>query len=342
MSRQLVNGSKRSKGYFFTETATDQNRGFLLRNDDIPPEVTFRDLLENLPFFDEEEDQAKLDDVSSELYLKAGLVILSTDAQAISRITKPSTRALAAQPSQLTSAVTVGTQDINTSDNPLTGQTLVSVTRDVAITTRSEYQVGLTPEIIAWLETKFDTLDSAVAANTSAIDTINNTTIPAIEQSITDLETSTTEQFMNSLPVGAEMSWPSDVLPSGDQWLFEDGSTLNEIDYPELFAVIGITFGSGGAGTFRLPDPRGKVNVPKLAADPDFGNINDSGGNRTKTVTTSNLPPHTHEAQGNGATIFIFTSGEHVHNVNVNEQKSSPGFNIGSTNSADSPTVEGG
>jgi hypothetical protein len=49
------------------------------------------------------------------------------------------------------------------------------------------------------------------------------------------------------------------AAPNG--WLLCDGSLLDSADYPDLFAVIGSTYNTGGepAGQFRLPTINGKV-----------------------------------------------------------------------------------
>ena len=42
-------------------------------------------------------------------------------------------------------------------------------------------------------------------------------------------------------------------------WLICDGRSLIRADYAYLFSVIGTSFGSVDADTFRLPDARGRV-----------------------------------------------------------------------------------
>lgn len=56
-------------------------------------------------------------------------------------------------------------------------------------------------------------------------------------------------------PYGAIAIHPSTEAVAG--WLVCDGSTLNSLSYPDLFASIGYTYG-GSAGDFLLPDLRGR------------------------------------------------------------------------------------
>ena len=58
-------------------------------------------------------------------------------------------------------------------------------------------------------------------------------------------------------PVGTIVPFAGSVCPEG--WFFCWGATVGRNDYADLFAVIGVNFGSGdGANTFHLPDFRGR------------------------------------------------------------------------------------
>ena len=58
-------------------------------------------------------------------------------------------------------------------------------------------------------------------------------------------------------PVGTIQAYGGSTFPSG--WLLCDGTELNRADYPELFAVIGTSFGTPSANTkFNIPDLRGE------------------------------------------------------------------------------------
>lgn len=59
------------------------------------------------------------------------------------------------------------------------------------------------------------------------------------------------------VPVGMVMIWASPTPPSSDRWLLCDGTDIPIADNPELFAVIGNTYG-GTNPLFSLPDYRGE------------------------------------------------------------------------------------
>src|SRR5690606_26311907 len=66
-------------------------------------------------------------------------------------------------------------------------------------------------------------------------------------------------------PTGAVIPFAGSSAPAG--WLLCDGSAVLRSEYPDLFAVVGTTYGAGdGSTTFNLPDlrqrfPLGKANT---------------------------------------------------------------------------------
>jgi len=63
---------------------------------------------------------------------------------------------------------------------------------------------------------------------------------------------------IDSVPIGTIFPWasPSGASTEPTGYFFCWGYTLLQASYPELYAVIGTTYGIGGAGTFKLPDLR--------------------------------------------------------------------------------------
>lgn len=97
----------------------------------------------------------------------------------------------------------------------------------------------------------------------------------------------------DSLPAGTSIAGYWTTPP--DQYLLEDGSAVSRTTYSDLFALIGTTYGAGdGATTFNVPDSRGRATVGLSAADAEFNSIGEKYGEKSHTVTTNEIPSHSH------------------------------------------------
>lgn len=97
----------------------------------------------------------------------------------------------------------------------------------------------------------------------------------------------------DTLPIGGIIAFASDTIPSG--WLLCDGRAVSRTEYAELFKVIGTKHGSGnGSTTFNLPNPKGRTLVGKNSTDTDFNELGKTGGEKTHTLTVSEMPSHNH------------------------------------------------
>lgn len=88
--------------------------------------------------------------------------------------------------------------------------------------------------------------------------------------------------------VGEIRIFAGNFAPAG--WMFCEGQLLAISEEETLFNLIGTTYGGDGQSTFALPDMRGRIPLHQ-------GNgftIAETGGAETVTVTTNQLPSHTH------------------------------------------------
>ena len=95
------------------------------------------------------------------------------------------------------------------------------------------------------------------------------------------------------LPIGTILPYSSINVPRG--YMICDGRELSRTDYSDLFDVIGTNYGVGnGSTTFNIPNLTGRVPVGINSADSTFENLGNSGGEKTHTLTTNEMPSHTH------------------------------------------------
>lgn len=107
-------------------------------------------------------------------------------------------------------------------------------------------------------------------------------------------------------PVGTIVDYIGTTAPTG--WAILDGSTITggASLYPDLWAILPASFKSGT--NIVLPDTRGRVAVGRNASDTDFDQIGETGGAKTVTLTTAEMPSHGHSL-GPGQSIGMFFGG---------------------------------
>jgi microcystin-dependent protein len=120
-------------------------------------------------------------------------------------------------------------------------------------------------------------------------------------------------------PTGAVTAYAGTTEPAG--WLFCWGQQVSTATYAALYAVLGTTYGSG-AGTFGIPDMRGRVapgrdnmggaaaNRITVAGSGITGTtLGASGGTETHTLSEAQMPAHTHSTSiGTGFASHAFAT----------------------------------
>lgn len=100
-----------------------------------------------------------------------------------------------------------------------------------------------------------------------------------------------------AIPPGAVTAFAAATAPTG--WLKCDGSSVLRATYPGLFAVIGTTYGSADGTHFNVPNLAGKfplgVNGSHALAS--------TGGAETHTLSTAEMPAHSHGFSNGGQAI---------------------------------------
>lgn len=128
-------------------------------------------------------------------------------------------------------------------------------------------------------------------------------------------------QASGSLPyLGEIRMFAGTFAPSG--WLLCQGQILPIAGNDPLFSLIGTTYGGDGVTTFAMPDLRGRVPVH---AGPGYV-IAQAGGVEQVTLTTAQIPAHTHPA---GAASAIGDSADPTGRVPARNAAGVPRYGAG-------------
>lgn len=138
----------------------------------------------------------------------------------------------------------------------------------------------------------------------------------------------------DTLPIGSIVAFASDTIPNG--WLLCDGSVVSRTTYSELFNAIGLNYVEDGVEwldeeRFPLPNAKGKTIVGKDSTDTDFNTLGKTSGEKTHTLTKSELPKidiqtkFASSSGGDGSGLVYGTStgsspNNLVYNVNYGSQ----------------------
>src|SRR5687767_15637443 len=106
--------------------------------------------------------------------------------------------------------------------------------------------------------------------------------------------------------VGEIRMFAGNFAPAG--WMFCEGQLLPISENETLFQLIGTTYGGDGQATFALPDLRGRLPMHQ-------GNgfiLAETGGAEAITLTTNQIPSHTHPLLASTGGATTATPGNHL------------------------------
>jgi len=155
--------------------------------------------------------------------------------------------------------------------------------------------------------TELNVLDG-ITASTTELNYVDGVT-SAIQTQINTL----TSNLSSAVPSGVISAYAGSTAPSG--YLLCDGTAVSRTTYSGLFGIISTTYGVGdNSTTFNVPDLKGKVAVGRDSSQSEFDNLAETGGAKTHTLTTAQLPSFSHEIQmsaggGDGTTYVRGSNG---------------------------------
>jgi microcystin-dependent protein len=111
--------------------------------------------------------------------------------------------------------------------------------------------------------------------------------------------------------IGEIRMFGGNFAPAG--WAFCDGGLMPISENDTLFNLIGTTYGGDGQETFGLPDLRGRAPIHQGAADSGTTYvIGQAAGVETVTLTTQQIPVHSHLPLGSTDPAASSDPREHV------------------------------
>lgn len=159
--------------------------------------------------------------------------------------------------------------------------------------------------------------NSLTAASAAGIDVYNSTGTKIIDLQVaseatakagtnnTELMTPLRTRQAAGIVPGVLMPYAGSSEPSG--WLFCYGQSLSTSTYADLFAAVGYTYGGSGA-SFNVPDLRGRtiagqddmggISANRLTSPINGDTLGAAGGAESHTLSTSEMPAHTHDVGG--------------------------------------------
>lgn len=89
-------------------------------------------------------------------------------------------------------------------------------------------------------------------------------------------------------PAGSILAYVGATAPTG--WALCDGTSYVTATYPLTAAALGVV-----AANFNVPNLKGRVIVGVDGAQTEFDTLQETGGSKTHTLTTAEMPSHNHD-----------------------------------------------
>ncbi|RNB79530.1 phage tail protein [Brevibacillus fluminis] len=110
--------------------------------------------------------------------------------------------------------------------------------------------------------------------------------------------------------IGEIRMFSSNVVQKG--WALCNGQLLSINQNQALFSLLGTTYGGNGMTTFALPDLRGRVPMHWGSGSAGQIILGEAGGEVAHTLTTQEMPVHTHQVKASSASANGITPSNNV------------------------------
>ena len=110
--------------------------------------------------------------------------------------------------------------------------------------------------------------------------------------------------------IGEIRMFAGSFAPAG--WMFCDGQLIPISENDALFTIIGTIYGGDGQETFALPNLQSRVPMHQGTNAGQTFQVGEAAGVESVTLTTQQIPVHTHPLLGSGAGASTQTPGGNV------------------------------
>jgi microcystin-dependent protein len=134
-------------------------------------------------------------------------------------------------------------------------------------------------------------VSNLVDSSPALLDTLNE--LSAALNDDPNFSTTVANALAALVPSGTINQTARATAPAG--YLLCDGSAISRTTYSSLFDAIGTAYGAGdNSTTFNIPNLRGRVPVGFDSSQTEFDTLGEIGGAKTHTLTSAEMPSHTH------------------------------------------------
>jgi microcystin-dependent protein len=174
-------------------------------------------------------------------------------------------------------------------------------------------------------------VSNLVDSSPALLDTLNE--LSAALNDDPNFSTTVANALAALVPSGTVSQTARATAPTG--YLLCDGSAISRSTYSSLFDAIGTAYGTGdGSTTFNIPNLKGRIPVGFDSSQTEFDTLGETGGAKTHTLTSAEMPSHTHVQDSHNHTqnSHNHTQNSHNHTQNAhNHGLNSLAGNVGSS-----------
>jgi len=118
----------------------------------------------------------------------------------------------------------------------------------------------------------------------------------------------------NLMPAGMITQYGGAAAPTG--WVLCQGQSLSRTNplYSRLYSAIGVVYGAVDGDNFNVPNLKGRIPVGLDSTQTEFDALAETGGSKTHTLTSAQMPSHTHVQNSHNHTQNSHNHTQDAHN----------------------------